>query len=72
MKIVAEVSWGPTRHSVDILHKAKEDHLDRIHSGQNVLKMIRHGRLVLMIGGKESKKLAHGTIMLESTEIRWF
>ncbi len=35
----------PTKHSRDILHKAKEDHLDRVHSDQMVLKMII-GRLV--------------------------
>ncbi len=34
------------RRSRDILHKAKGDHLDRVHSDEKVLKMIRRGRLV--------------------------
>jgi PHP family Zn ribbon phosphoesterase len=36
---------------MDILLKAKRDQLDRVHSEQKVLKMIRQGRLVLLIGG---------------------
>jgi hypothetical protein len=42
-------------HSRDILGKAKGDHLDRAHSDQMVLEMIRQGRLVLVIGGQESQ-----------------
>jgi hypothetical protein len=34
------------------LRKAKGDHLDRVHSDQKVLEIIRYGRLVLLIGGK--------------------
>ncbi len=41
------------RHSRDILHK--EDHLDRVHSDQKVLKIIRQGRLVFVIGSQESQ-----------------
>jgi hypothetical protein len=36
-------------HSRDILRKAKGDHLDRVHSDQMVLEVIRWGRLVLFI-----------------------
>ncbi len=36
----------PTMRSRDILLQAKGDHLDRVHSDQMVLKMIRQGRLV--------------------------
>jgi hypothetical protein len=32
--------------SRDILREAKRDHLDRVHSDQMLLKMIRWGRLV--------------------------
>jgi hypothetical protein len=32
--------------SKDILQQAEGDHLDRVHSEQVVLKMIRQGRLV--------------------------
>jgi hypothetical protein len=46
---------NPTKHSWVILRKAKGDHLDRVHSDQNVLKMIKWGRLVLIIGGQESQ-----------------
>jgi hypothetical protein len=46
---VARISWGPTGHSRDILHKAKGDHIDRVHSDQKVLEMIRQGRLILVI-----------------------
>jgi hypothetical protein len=42
-------------HSRDILQKAKGDLLDQVHSDQMVLKMIRQGRLVLVIGDKESQ-----------------
>ncbi len=34
-------------HSKDILQQAKGDHLDRVHSDQMFLEMIRRGRLVL-------------------------
>jgi hypothetical protein len=37
-----------------------------------VLKMIRQGRLVLFIGGKESQTNSEKTGRLESTQIRWF
>jgi hypothetical protein len=46
---------NPTRHSRDVLRKAKGDHLDRVHSDQMVLKIIRWGRPVLVIGGQESQ-----------------
>jgi hypothetical protein len=39
---IAGIDWGsPTGHSWDILHKAKGDHLDRVHSDKKVLEMIR-------------------------------
>jgi hypothetical protein len=37
-----------------------------------VLKMIRLGRLVLVIGGQESQNYSSEVIRLESTKIRWF
>jgi hypothetical protein len=37
-----------------------------------VLKMIRRGRLVLVIGGQESKNYSKELIRLEFTKIRWF
>jgi hypothetical protein len=40
-------------HSRDILRQAKLDPLDRAHSDQMVLEMIRWGRLVLFIGDQE-------------------
>jgi hypothetical protein len=46
---------GPTRRSIDILHNAKGDHLDQVHLNQKVLKVIWQGRLVLAIGGQESR-----------------
>ncbi len=36
-----------------------------------VLKMIRRGRLVLVIGGQESQNYSERVIRLESTKIRW-
>jgi hypothetical protein len=42
----AEILQAPTMCSRDILQQAKGDHLDRVHSVQMVLKMIRQGRLV--------------------------
>jgi hypothetical protein len=45
---------------MDILHKAKRDHLDQVHSDQKFLKMIRRGRLVLFIGGQESRNWLKG------------
>jgi hypothetical protein len=42
-------------HSRDILCKAKGDHLDRVHSDQMVLEMIRQAMLVLFIGGQKSQ-----------------
>jgi hypothetical protein len=33
--------------------QSKEDHLDRVHSDQNVLNGIRQGRLVLVIEGQD-------------------
>ncbi len=50
---VAGISWKPTEHFRDKLHKAKGDHLDWVHPDQKVLEMIRQGRLVLVIGGQE-------------------
>jgi hypothetical protein len=35
--------------------KAKGDHLDRVHSDEIVLEIIRWGRLVLVIRGQESQ-----------------
>ncbi len=46
---------GPTGHSRDKLHKAKGDHLDQVYSDQKVLKVIRWGKLDLLIGGQESQ-----------------
>jgi hypothetical protein len=43
---VAGILWVPTMCSKYILHQAKGDHLDRVHTDQMVLKMIRRGRLV--------------------------
>jgi hypothetical protein len=42
-------------HSRDILCKAKEDHLDRVHSDQMVLEIIRRERMVLAIERQESQ-----------------
>jgi hypothetical protein len=55
-----------------MLHTAKENYLDRVHSDQKVLKMIRRERLFLVFLVIGVSKLAHGTIRLESTQIRWF
>jgi hypothetical protein len=38
-----------------VLHKAMGDHLDRVHSDQKVLKMIRQGGWSLFIVGQESQ-----------------
>jgi hypothetical protein len=46
---------GSTARSMDILHKAKGDYLDQVNPNQKVLKVIRQGRLVLVIGGQESR-----------------
>ncbi len=43
---VAGILRVPTIRSRDILLQAKGDHLDRVHSDQMVLEMIRRGRLV--------------------------
>ncbi len=43
---VAGILWVPTMRSRDILLQANGDHLDRVHSYQMVLEMIRRGRLV--------------------------
>jgi hypothetical protein len=43
---VARILRVLTMHSRDILLQAKGDHLDRVHSDQMVLEMIRQGRLV--------------------------
>jgi hypothetical protein len=37
---IAMISWGPTGRSRDILRKAKEEHLDRVHLGQKDLENI--------------------------------
>jgi hypothetical protein len=42
----ARILWVLTMRSREILHHAKGDHLDRVHSDQMVLEMIRRGRLV--------------------------
>jgi hypothetical protein len=39
--------------SMDILCKAKGDHLDQVHYNQMGLEMIRRVRLVLVIGSQE-------------------
>jgi hypothetical protein len=52
---VAGISWGTFWVLEGILHKAREDHLDQVHSDQKILKVIRQGRLVLVIGGQESQ-----------------
>jgi hypothetical protein len=39
----AGILWVPTMCSGDILHQAKGDHLDRVHSDQIVLEMIKGG-----------------------------
>jgi hypothetical protein len=44
---VTGFSWG--------ILLAKGDHLDRVHSDQKVHKVIRRGRLVLVIGDQESQ-----------------
>jgi hypothetical protein len=38
--------------SYNILREAKGDHLERVHSDQKVLDVIRHRRLVLLFGTK--------------------
>ncbi len=38
-----------------MLRKAKGDHLDGVHLDQKVLEVIKHGRLVLVIRGQESR-----------------
>ncbi len=54
-------SFGnPTGCSRDILHKAKGDYLDRVHTDQKVLEVIRRGRLVLVIRGQESQNQLKG------------
>jgi hypothetical protein len=39
----AEIFWVPTMRSREILLQAMGDHLDRVHSDQMVLEMIRRG-----------------------------
>jgi hypothetical protein len=51
---------NPTEHSRDILRKAKGDHLDRVLSDQ-VLEIIKQGKLVLVIRGQESQKQLTGS-----------
>jgi hypothetical protein len=46
--------------SQNILHFAKGDHLDRVHSDQKDLKMIRQGKLVLVIGAQEFQNQLKG------------
>jgi hypothetical protein len=46
---------SPIRRSRGILHKAKGDHLDRVHSDQKVLEMIRHGGWSLLSEAKSLK-----------------
>jgi hypothetical protein len=67
---VARISWEHTGHSWDILHKAKGDDLGQVHSDQNVLEMIRRGRPVLVIRGKESQSSSRDH--QAPTKIRWF
>ncbi len=40
---VAKRLWVPTMHSRDILLQAKGNHLDRVHSEQRIIDMIRRG-----------------------------
>jgi hypothetical protein len=42
-------------HFRNILHRAKGDHLDRVHSDQKVLEMIIRRRLVLFISSQEAQ-----------------
>ncbi len=51
---VVGISWRPTGCSMGILHKAKGNYLDWVHSDQKALKVIRQGRLVLVIEGQAS------------------
>jgi hypothetical protein len=52
----ARINWGnPTRHSSDILHKAKGDHLDQVHSDQKVLATFRRGSWSLLSEAKSLK-----------------
>jgi hypothetical protein len=63
---VAGLLWVPTMHSRDILLQAKRDHLDRVHSDQMVLEMIRRGRLVRWssssVEAKSLKTRVKGTV----------
>ncbi len=65
---VAGRLWVPTVHSRGILLQAKGDHLDRVHSDQTVLKMIRQGKLVQQSrssGGVKSHTIrVKGTVRL--------
>jgi hypothetical protein len=49
----ARILRVPTMRSRDILHPAKRDHLDRVHSDQMVFKMIGVGG----VGGGQAKSL---------------
>jgi hypothetical protein len=54
---VPGINWGPIGCSRGILCQAKGDYLDRVHSDQKVLEVIRWGRLVPIV-----TRLAQGTI----------
>jgi hypothetical protein len=57
--------------SRDTLHKAKG--ITLIESIRMMFtEVIRWGRLVLVIGGQESKNYSNRAIRLKSTQIRWF
>jgi hypothetical protein len=64
---VARVNWG----SYYALN-ARGAHLDRVHSDQVVLEMIRGRGWSLSSEAKSLKTSSKKTVKLESTQIRWF
>jgi hypothetical protein len=52
---VARIEAGLLGTQVTYCMKIKADHLDQVHSDQKVLKVIRWGRLVLLIRNQESQ-----------------
>ncbi len=63
---------NPTRHSKDILRKAKGNDLDQVHSDQMVLKRSGGGGWSLLSKAKSLKINSKKTLRLESALIRWF
>jgi hypothetical protein len=49
------INWVSYHALKGHIAQAKGDHLDRVHSDQVVLEMIRRGRLFFVIEGKESQ-----------------